>query len=198
MAVASSGIWVTFKTKKASSGLRQQPELSKVSVISGDTLAAALSDKLAFNRLQEALSSHDRKSELRVPFVNALGFLKPYSQCRKAASLLIGILKDKAELAEVRAAAAQALGNLTGKLDKRTRLFRTTVTTLIETLKDRSPNVRGCAAYALGWLEARAALPALAKVAKHDRGYLRGIGLVRTQARKAITRIGRPACVQQR
>ncbi len=140
------------------------------------------------SRLERMLTA-TTSSKLRDRIVSAFPLLSDELLWRKTARILMEILDAETESANTRATAAEGLARTLEKADKRTSVFRRAVKSLVHALDDASPNVRCCAIYALGQLEAKSALPALIRVAKYDRGRCRGIGFVRTEAYGAIARI---------
>jgi HEAT repeat protein len=124
--------------------------------------------------------------------IGALAFFRRPCVWRERISILIDVLNNVREEPGNRATAAEGLGYT--KPDKRTTIFRKAVSSLILALNDPWPDVRGCAAFALGNLEAKEALPALGSLARYDREEYCGMGEIRKAARSAIKRIRRGAC----
>lgn len=155
--------------------------------------------------LWKAFSGNDRT--LMWEAAKALGVLKPKSlvpklisslksnsiEHRSAAAYALGmmrepravtyleaILADENESPRVRGHAAEALAYL-----KKRRSF----TVLLAALKDPKAEVRWWAAFALGELGDKRALPELKRVASVDKGRARSGSSVRSEARRACDRL---------
>lgn len=131
----------------------------------------------------------DTDSAVRFRALSYVGAMKPYP--KEIAPHVIRLLKDPNH--NVRANAAEALGNLRNALPDLGARFPESVPRLIALLSDRDPgdkhqSVRRSAAYALGHLgvPAKAAVPTLLKLAA-DKGE---DASVRTEAVRALGGIG--------
>jgi HEAT repeat protein len=124
--------------------------------------------------LQQASSAATREAA-----AYALGFLAD----QRALVPLIRTLEDGSEHSLVRAQAAEALGELAQTL-RETRTKRP-IRPLLAALRDRSPDVRFWACYALSGFRDRRALPALRKLIR-DRAVVKGWWSVGREARWAI------------
>ena len=166
-------------------------ELSSRSARVGGMASIALgsiADDVVISRLEAIVSG----ATSRILYLNAVSAITKTAEPSlhdRAASILTRIIDNSAACSESRATAAEGLVGLLAQTDRRRFVFRNAVKSLIRAAHDRSPNVRCCAAYALGQLEAKAAIPVLLHIAEHDRGWCRGIGSVRTEAGEAIARI---------
>lgn len=81
---------------------------------------------------------------------------------------LLAALENQAELPNVRAQTAESLGNIIGRSDRRARPYRQAQRALTLALEDTAPEVRFWAAFALGEMRSRAALPKLRELASTD------------------------------
>jgi HEAT repeat protein len=102
----------------------------------------------------------------------------------RAQPLLVAALCDPTEDPRVRGQAAETLGCITG--DARTRRYKEAVQVLVDALSDASPTVRFWAAFALGGLRARAAVPALQQLATTDEAVCPGWWRVADEAADAL------------
>jgi HEAT repeat protein len=136
---------------------------------------ALLKSKRALRPLIAALYG-DGDQNRRQAAAYALGWLGD----KRAVEALIDALSDAGEAAAVRGQAAESLGNL-----RDTRAL----SPLIAALKDESVEVRFWSAFALGQLGNQKALPALRRLARSDKAFLRGWWEVRKEASDAIERI---------
>ena len=100
---------------------------------------------------------------------------------------LLAALRDPAEDPRVRAQAAETLGYTTR--DARTRSYKEAARVLVDALSDGSPSVRFWAAFALGSMRARAAVPALRHLATTDEAVCPGWWRVADEAADALVRI---------
>jgi HEAT repeat protein len=105
----------------------------------------------------------------------------------RAHPLLLAALRDPAEDPRVRGQAAETLGYTTR--DARTRRYKETARALVDALGDPSPTVRFWAASALGGMRARAATPALRRLAATDQAVCPGWWRVADEAADALVRI---------
>lgn len=103
----------------------------------------------------------------------------------RGAECLIAAVADTDEAPRVRGQAAEALGVIALSA----RRGGVATTPLIEALRDPEPEVRFWAAYALGQIRDRAALPALELVAASDDAVVPGWWSVRKEAADAIAYI---------
>lgn len=133
-----------------------------------------LKTKSVVPKLFSALKS--KSIEHRTAAVYALGMMRE----PRAVTHLEAMLADKKEFPTVRGHAAEALAYL-----KKRRSF----TVLMLALKDPEPEVRWWAAFALGELGDKRALPELKRVASVDKGRAQGGSSVRSEARCAYNRL---------
>ena len=102
---------------------------------------------------------------------------------------LLDLLNDPQRPAVVRTQAAEGIGNcLPERVVRRqhSRLYRRCVTALVAALDDPHPNVRFYAAFSLGKLRARTALPRLRQLAEHDNAEASWMWSVKEEAVDAI------------
>lgn len=107
----------------------------------------------------------------------------------RAVPYLLDLLNDPQRPAVVRTQAAEGIGNcLPERVLRRqhSRLYRRCLTALVAALDDPHPNVRFYAAFSLGKLRARAALPRLRQLAEHDNAEASGMWSVKEEAVDAI------------
>ena len=107
----------------------------------------------------------------------------------RAVPHLLDLLNDLQRSAAVRTQAAEGIGNcLPERVGRRqhSRLYRRCVTALVAALEDPHPNVRFYAAFSLGKLRARSALPRLRQIAEHDDVQASGMWSVKEEAVDAI------------
>ena len=107
----------------------------------------------------------------------------------RAVPHLLDLLNDPQSPAMVRTRAAEGIGNcLPDRVVRRqhSRLYRRCVTALVAALDDSYPDVRFFAAFSLGKLRARAALPRLRQLAEHDNTQAGGMWSVKEEAVDAI------------
>jgi HEAT repeat protein len=135
----------------------------------------------AIPRLRKILT-HSKDTEQRAAAAHALGGLHD----QRAVHPLISTLKNRRERPKVRGMAAEALGDLSKRLDT------TVETALIAALSDPSSEVRFWSAFALGSVRSRKAIPILRHLAKTDRGEIRGWSSVAKEVSDAIRRIEKP------
>jgi HEAT repeat protein len=135
-----------------------------------------LQSRRTVRTLLDILQSATTDQEHRVAAAYALGF----SFDSRAVAPLSRILGDRVQGARLRGYVAEALGYL-GDV--------TAVGALIRALSDPSAEVRYWAAFALGQIGDRRALPRLRKLAASDTGRIPQFGSVRDEAAAAIDHI---------
>jgi len=101
--------------------------------------------------------------------------------------VLVASVSDRTEDPRVRGQAAETLGYITR--DRRTRQYREVAHALIDALADASPIVRFWAAFALGSMRARQAVPALRHLATTDQEVCPGWWRVGDEAGDAVISI---------
>ena len=107
----------------------------------------------------------------------------------RAAPLLLDLLIDTQRPAAVRAQAAEGIGNCVPQhvvRRHRSRLYRRCAAALVAALDDPHPDVRFFAAFSLGKLRARTALPRLRQLAEYDKGQSSSLWSVKEEAVDAI------------
>jgi HEAT repeat protein len=105
----------------------------------------------------------------------------------RAHPLLLAALRNAAEDPRVRGQAAETLGYTTH--DARTRRYKETAESLVDVLDDPSPTVRFWAAFALGTMRARTAVPALQRQSATDEAVCPGWWRVADEAADALVTI---------
>jgi HEAT repeat protein len=133
---------------------------------------------------------NDKLARTREVAAYILGFLFD----ERATDSLIEVLVNRQEDANVRAQAAEALGIIFQLADQRRRGFKRTAVALTKVLTDSAPEVRFWAAYALGVMRWRGALPELEQLAATDNAMCSGWWLVRDEASDAIALIRTGTC----
>lgn len=122
----------------------------------------------------------------------ALGWIDLGLQPRQVTEALVSALKNRRNPPALRGQAAESVASILG-VPKTTggapRVLPTVEATLINSLADHSPEVRFWCAYALGVLRCKAAIPALRRLARHDRAVLPGWWRVSLEAKDALTMI---------
>jgi HEAT repeat protein len=112
---------------------------------------------------------------------------------------LTEVVEDKNEEPSVRGTAAESIGSALMYPDRRRKAYRQAVSTLIEALRDESPEVRFWACYSLGVMRVSAALDDLRRVAATDTAMYPGWWFVRDEAADAIGNIlGEPFPFRER
>lgn len=107
----------------------------------------------------------------------------------RAVPYLLNLLNDPQGSVAVRTQAAEGIGNCLSERvirHQNSRLYRRCVTALAAALDDPHPNVRFYAAFSLGKLRARAALPRLRQLAEHDNTQASWMWSVKEEAVDAI------------
>ncbi|MFC1736974.1 HEAT repeat domain-containing protein [Candidatus Hydrogenedentota bacterium] len=137
----------------------------------------------------EEVTKHSHCAAQREAAAYALSFL--HNAMPENVSRLTGVFLDLLENDKspaVRAQACEGLGNLLSLADRRLTLVRNGIKSLIAALDSPSPEIRFWAAFALGSLSSRTALPALKGIV-HDRNQVQGWRTVGEGAEDAITKI---------
>ncbi|OGX05565.1 MAG: hypothetical protein A3G87_00345 [Omnitrophica bacterium RIFCSPLOWO2_12_FULL_50_11] len=98
----------------------------------------------------------------------------------------IEVLKNSEDSPMVRAQVAETLGSLYRFSQRSSRFYTEAVSVLIESLRDKSPEVRFWSAYALGSMRERRALPKLRKLAQSDKAICPGWWAIKDEAKAAI------------
>lgn len=96
------------------------------------------------------------------------------------------VLKNIEDSPTVRAQVAENLGSLYQFTDRQSRFYKEAVNALIESLADKSPEVRFWSVFALGSMRERKALRALRKLAKSDKAVCPGWWAIKVEAKDAI------------
>jgi len=125
-------------------------------------------------RAARALVRHlagDPDPWVREKAAHGLGFLFDSRFVDMAFEPLLSALEKRDEVPTVRAQAAESLGNLLNCSDRRTRRYRRAEAALIEVLEDAATEIRFWAAFALGVMRSRAALPRLRRLADADEAF---------------------------
>ena len=107
----------------------------------------------------------------------------------RAAPLLLDLLIDTQRPAAVRVQAAEGIGDCVPQhvvRRHRSRLYRRCAAALVAALDDPHPDVRFFAAFSLGKLRARTALPRLRQLAEYDKGQSSLLWSVKEEAVDAI------------
>lgn len=107
----------------------------------------------------------------------------------RAVPHLLDLLNDTQRPVAVRAQAAEGIGDcVPGHVVRRqcSRLYRRCVAALVASLDAPHPDVRFYAAFSLGKLRARTALPRLRQLAEHDNAEASGMWSVKEEAVDAI------------
>lgn len=110
----------------------------------------------------------DPDPEVREQAAHGLGFLFDSRYDDQVFEPLLAALENEEEAVGVRAQAAESLGNILGYADRRTRRFKRAQAALLRALDHPDPAPRFWAAFALGKMRSRAALPRLREMAEHD------------------------------
>lgn len=165
---AASPLLVTFKDKK-------------VDVIARSQAAVALSMLGSKRPVKPLISAirHSNEDFVREYAVYILGWLND----ERGVEPLMDILKNDKESSRLRAQAAESLGHLG------TAHAAVSISLLISTMQDTSPEVRFWVAFALGELGDQTALHTLEHHAKNDTSVIPGWGSVDKEAREAINLI---------
>jgi HEAT repeat protein len=112
---------------------------------------------------------------------------------------LTEVVENKHEESGVRGTATESIGTVLRFPDRRRKAYRQAVSTLVEALRDESPEVRFWACYSLGEMRVSAAIDELRHVAATDTAMYPGWWLVRDEAADAIAHIlGEPAPERER
>lgn len=115
----------------------------------------------------------------------------------EAVPVLLEVLGNVAEEIRIRVEAAESVGEILAYQDRRRKTFRQAVRVLINVLSDPAPEVRFWSAFALGQMDAGAALNELRRVATTDEAMCPRWWLVRDEAADAIAHIlGQPTPVR--
>lgn len=109
---------------------------------------------------------------VREKAAHGLGFLFNRRYFDLAFEPLLAALEKEHECPQVRAQAAEGLGNIIWCSDYRTGRYRRAQAALIRTLEDPAPEVHFWAAFALGTIRSRAALPKLRQLVASDNAFL--------------------------
>ncbi|MCH7711830.1 MAG: HEAT repeat domain-containing protein [Proteobacteria bacterium] len=118
----------------------------------------------------------------------ALSFLMAYGYSRPVLEAYLDVLNDENEAPAVRAQVCEGL-NYIDWGDRRRRLARRVIASLLRALGDASPEVRFWACFAIGKYGVRRALPALKALAEKDKTLVPGWWTVGEEAADAITTI---------
>jgi len=108
---------------------------------------------------------------VREKAAHGLGFLFDSRYIDLAFEPLLSALANSDEVPAVRAQAAEGLGNVLDCSDRRTRRYKRAQAALIQALEDPATEVRFWAAFALGVMGSRTALPKLRQLAEADEAF---------------------------
>ena len=159
-----------------------------------------LRGKAARRGLLKLAAKPDLKLQTRQNVAYALSFLGEDG----AIEYLLASFANRLEHPDVRAQCAEGIANILGGADRRTRVWKQAVITLLPGLKDDSAEVRFWTVFAMGALGAKDALPTLRKLVRADAAVMSSMGWeVGEEAKDAIASIeGRPleedACTRSR
>ena len=132
---------------------------------------------------------HSRSRGLRLNAISALSNVRHKPSLATVSGILTQIVRDSSD-ANARALACEGLVNSLYFISKKRVQYRNWIKILLNALNDRDPNVRGCAAYALGQLRVKKARNALKRLFS-DKAEFQGIGTVSSEAKEACKFIDR-------
>jgi hypothetical protein len=138
-----------------------------------------------FSRIKRRLAGSPPRREV-ANLVSALCRIDYLPLQSDLAIALADVAADSSETDDIRATAAEGLGNVLCKVDGRTKIYRRAVSLLIEKLHDVSPEVRCSAALAIGQLRVSAAAKTLRDMVDLDHAVCPGVGRVSDVARDAL------------
>lgn len=136
------------------------------------TSLSMLGGKAALRGLLKLAAKPDLTLQTRQSVAYALSFLGEDG----ALEYLLVSFANKSEHPDVRAQCAEGIANLLSGADRRTRVWKQTVITLLPGLKDDSAEIRFWTIFAVGALRAKAALPTLRKLTRTDAAVMSSMG----------------------
>lgn len=158
-----------------------EPLVRGYALVGLEVIAAARSIPALLHHLRD-----DPDPWVREKAAHALGFLFDSRFDKLVFDPLLSSLENDNEQPAVRAQAAESLGNILAYSDRRTRRFKRAQQALIRALEHSAPEVRFWAAFALGSMRSRSALPKLRHLADIDVALCPGWWPVKDEASDAI------------
>jgi len=149
---------------------------------------ASIGEERSLLRVIRALRVETRRAA-QLNMLSALCNWRAGSGDSRISEVLARVVMNAAEMDEARAMAAEGLANCLYRCDRRTKVFRDVVRTLMQLLDHPCASLRCCAVYALGELRVKQALSQLREVAANDGAMCPGIGSIREEALDAIRHI---------
>ena len=195
-AVAQKACWLLgqFGDKRYSQALLQTLYSNRSTLwMSSSVALSLLESKRPTRRLIALLLDSERAREQRYAAGYALAFTNCALRDPRVTDVFLTVVQDQHVPSNVRGVVAEGLGNMFGGCfggpgDQESR-YDETGQVLMGLLHDPAPEVRFWAAFAVGSLRSRPALPALEQLARTDTAWFGGWWTVGEEASDAMDRI---------
>jgi HEAT repeat protein len=125
----------------------------------------------------------------RRTLLSSIGSFCGRTEVSSQIEILMAVLRDSDEDAELRAIAAEGAIRLLLDVDRRLTTYRRAISLIIEMLSDPTPLVRFSCVHALGELRVHAACAKLTDLSTSDRSRIPGIGTVAEEAQTVLRRL---------
>lgn len=156
---------------------------------------AVIGGDAVMRRVIRLLDEGDNTEVQRAVLTGTLSMMFHVQNEEARISKLRRILDDTSDCEGCRTSAAEGLGRALLSVDRRSRVYRDSIRSLLSHLSDRSPDVRACIIAALGELRERKAIVHLKRMQRYDHdkcslhAEVRGGWTVSLEANKALVGI---------